>query len=153
MWGHWYHCFGFLVMSALGFKARVDPSLACVQWIPQIHLSATPVDLLMASMAADHVPYMYIAEVGCQVLNRTPPAQKQMCYPFGNPDQCNVLKQPPVISWHWSIFGVTNLPYPWALRGEGLITSPLSLTLEPSIHGHHLPSNFSPSIPLNEKEI
>ena len=22
-WGHWYPCFGFLVMSSLGFKARV----------------------------------------------------------------------------------------------------------------------------------
>ena len=31
-----------MVTSALGFKARVDPPLACfvvcVQWIPQIHL-------------------------------------------------------------------------------------------------------------------
>ena len=24
-WGHWYTCFGLLVMSALGFKTRVDP--------------------------------------------------------------------------------------------------------------------------------
>ena len=35
-------CFGLLVMSVLGFKARMDPSLvcfvACMQWIPQIHL-------------------------------------------------------------------------------------------------------------------
>ena len=42
LWGHWYPCYGLLVMSALGFKARVDPSLvcfvSCVQWIPQIHL-------------------------------------------------------------------------------------------------------------------
>ena len=33
---------GLLVMCALGFKARVDPLLACLiacgQWIPQIHL-------------------------------------------------------------------------------------------------------------------
>ena len=29
MWGHGYPCFGLLVMSALGFKARVDP-LACM---------------------------------------------------------------------------------------------------------------------------
>ena len=28
VWGHWYPCFGFLVMSALGFKARVDPLLS-----------------------------------------------------------------------------------------------------------------------------
>ena len=37
--GHW---FGLLVTSALGFKARIDPSLACfkacVQQNPQIHL-------------------------------------------------------------------------------------------------------------------
>ena len=26
LWGHWYPCFGLLMMSALGFKARVDPS-------------------------------------------------------------------------------------------------------------------------------
>ena len=34
--------FGLLVMSALGFKARVDPSLvcfhACAQQMPQIHI-------------------------------------------------------------------------------------------------------------------
>ena len=34
--------FGLLVTSALGFKTRADPSLACfltcAQWIPQIHL-------------------------------------------------------------------------------------------------------------------
>ena len=42
LWGHWYPCFGLLVTSPLGFKARVDPLLvcflACVQWIPEIHL-------------------------------------------------------------------------------------------------------------------
>ena len=42
LWSHLYPCFGLLVMSALGFKARVDPSLvcflACMQWTPQIHL-------------------------------------------------------------------------------------------------------------------
>ena len=42
--------------------------------------------------------------------------------------------------------------HPLNLRGRGLISSPLSLTLEPSTHGHHLPSSFSPQIPLNEKE-
>ena len=26
-WGHWYHCFGFLVTSPLGFKARVGSAL------------------------------------------------------------------------------------------------------------------------------
>ena len=42
LWGHWYPCFGLLAMSPLGFKAKVDPLLACfvarVQWIPEIHL-------------------------------------------------------------------------------------------------------------------
>ena len=41
-WGHWYPCFGLLMTSPLGFKARVDLSLACfvacVSWIPEIHL-------------------------------------------------------------------------------------------------------------------
>ena len=40
--GHWHPCFGLLVISALHFKARVDPLLVCfltcVQQIPQIHL-------------------------------------------------------------------------------------------------------------------
>ena len=40
LWGHWYPCFGPLVTSALGFKARVPCVLChCVQWIIQIHLS------------------------------------------------------------------------------------------------------------------
>ena len=42
LWGHWYPYFGLLVIYTLGFKARVYLSLrcflACVQWIPQIHL-------------------------------------------------------------------------------------------------------------------
>ena len=41
-WGHWYFCFGLLVLSTLGFKVRVDPFLAVffthMKWIPQIHL-------------------------------------------------------------------------------------------------------------------
>ena len=27
LWGHWYTCLGFLVMSPLGFKARVGSAL------------------------------------------------------------------------------------------------------------------------------
>ena len=42
LWGHWYPCFGLLMTSSLGFKARVDPSLeyfvTCMPWIPEIHL-------------------------------------------------------------------------------------------------------------------
>ena len=40
-WGHWYPCFGFLVTSPLGFKARVGSALfaifaeANVMYIPQ----------------------------------------------------------------------------------------------------------------------
>ena len=34
LWGHWYPCFGRLVMSALGSKDRVD-SLACM--LPCLH--------------------------------------------------------------------------------------------------------------------
>ena len=40
LWGCWYPCFGLLVMSAMVFKAREDPLLACfrLQWIPRIQL-------------------------------------------------------------------------------------------------------------------
>ena len=42
LWGHWYSCFGLLVMSSLGYKFRVDPSLVCfvvcTQRIPLIPL-------------------------------------------------------------------------------------------------------------------
>ena len=39
LWGHWYPCFRLLVMSALGFKARVDIAcmLSCLHATPQIH--------------------------------------------------------------------------------------------------------------------
>ena len=43
LWGHWYPCFGLLVMSPLGFKARVG-SLIWAWWrhmcymFPEIHL-------------------------------------------------------------------------------------------------------------------
>ena len=29
LWGHRYPCFGLLMVCTLGFKARVDPMLAC----------------------------------------------------------------------------------------------------------------------------
>ena len=50
--------FGLLVMSALGFKARVDSLacfLACVLFL-RFTSGATPADLLTASMAADFDP-------------------------------------------------------------------------------------------------
>ena len=57
-------------------------------WIPHLHASlpahnrclrftsgATPADFLAASMAASHVPYMHVAEVGCQDSIGRSPAQ------------------------------------------------------------------------------
>ena len=55
--GHRYPYFGLLVMSALGFKARVD-SVACM--LPHLHATdssrftsgATPANCIEVSMAA-----------------------------------------------------------------------------------------------------
>ena len=60
---------------------------------------------------------------------------------------------PTMISWLWSIFNSTNLPYLWAIRADGLVISPLLLTLEPSTHNHHLPFYIFPLNPLKLKEI
>ena len=38
LWRHWYLCSGLLVTSVQGFKARVDPLLACLIAYIQIHL-------------------------------------------------------------------------------------------------------------------
>ena len=40
LWDHWYPCFGLLVTSALGFKARVDIActFSCLHVTHQIHL-------------------------------------------------------------------------------------------------------------------
>ena len=68
-------------MSALGFKARVDPSLACdlacAQWISQIHLCCDtyqPLDGQYGSQLRSLLA-TYVAEVGCQDLIGRPPAQ------------------------------------------------------------------------------
>ena len=60
-------CFGLLVTSTLSFKARVDTSLpcflACMQWIPQIHLwcnTCQPLDGQCDSRLHS------LTEVGCQ---------------------------------------------------------------------------------------
>ena len=69
-WGHWYPCFGFLVTSPLGFKARVGSALfaifaeANVTYIPQdsplvLHFA----DLLAAGMQPVTSPHA-CAEVG-----------------------------------------------------------------------------------------
>ena len=60
IWGHWYPCFGFLVTTPLGFKARVGSALfACfveanVMYIPRSTSGATPADLLTVNIAANH---------------------------------------------------------------------------------------------------
>ena len=43
LWGHWYPCFGFLVMSALGFKARVDFLTCLVHHLCTTDSSDSPV--------------------------------------------------------------------------------------------------------------
>ena len=61
LWGHWYPCFGLLMMSALGFKARVDfllvCFLACVLFL-RFTSVATPANVLTARMPARCIPYM-----------------------------------------------------------------------------------------------
>ena len=56
LWGHWYPCFGLLVMSTLGFKARVS-GLHALSPVHNRFLRftsvATPADLLVASMAVE----------------------------------------------------------------------------------------------------
>ena len=55
LWAHWYLSFELLETSALGFKARVDPSFACsppmCNGFLRFTSSATSADLLMASIA------------------------------------------------------------------------------------------------------
>ena len=55
LWGHWYHCFGLLVTSALSFKARIDLLLVCFLTCALFRFTsgATATYLLMASMAAE----------------------------------------------------------------------------------------------------
>ena len=72
LWVHWYPCFGLLVMSALGFKTRVDPSLvcllACTQWIPQIHFwwdNCWPLDGQHGNKSHS-LHATYVAKVRCQ---------------------------------------------------------------------------------------
>ena len=63
MWSHSYPCFGLLVMYALGFKARVDFSLACfLAYVLVLRFTSgvTPADV---SMVSSHIPYLHVAEV------------------------------------------------------------------------------------------
>ena len=67
-WGHWYPCFGFLVMSPLGFKARVGSALftfcrgKCNVHPLRSTSGATCTDLLATGAPAVLSPYT-VAEV------------------------------------------------------------------------------------------
>ena len=95
LWGHRYPCFGLLVTSALGFKARVDSLacfLACTLFL-RFTSGATPADLLTASMVARRVPYMLSsAEVGCQIQMGDLPISAQTRYPLGHRDRASYWK-------------------------------------------------------------
>ena len=66
--GHWYPCFGFLVTSPLGFKARVGSALftfcggKCNVHSPRFTSGATLADLLEASTQPVLSPHT-VAEV------------------------------------------------------------------------------------------
>ena len=64
LWGHWYPWSGLLVMFPLGFKARVGSlSLVrciCVKCFLTLTSSATPSNLLMASILAEPISSMYL---------------------------------------------------------------------------------------------
>ena len=69
-WGHWYPCFGFLVTSPLGFKARVGSALftifcggECNVHSPRFTSGATLADLLAAGAQPVTSPHA-CAEVG-----------------------------------------------------------------------------------------
>ena len=69
-WSHWYPCFGFLVTSPPGFKARVGSALftGFVEAICNVHSlrstsSANPANFLMASMVASCSPTCMFSEV------------------------------------------------------------------------------------------
>ena len=73
-WGHWYPCFGLLLTSPLGFKARVGSALfelcggVCDICSLRFTSGVTPLPVYIASIAAGHFPDMRVsAEVGCQI--------------------------------------------------------------------------------------
>ena len=79
-WGHWYPCFGFLVMSPLGFKARVASALfaifveANVMYIPQdsplvLHLLTSWRPARSRSLPHMHVQRWDLAQI--RTCNRT----------------------------------------------------------------------------------
>ena len=86
-WGHWCHCFGFLVTSPLGFKVRVGAALfAFCRGECNVHplrstSDATLADLLAASTQPITFPHA-CAEVGLgSDLNVQLPGQKMNALP------------------------------------------------------------------------
>ena len=81
-WGHWYPCFGFLVTSPLGFKARVGSALfaifaeANVMYIPQdsplvLHLPTSWRPARSWSLPHMHVQRWDLAQIRmCNCTNR-----------------------------------------------------------------------------------
>ena len=88
-WGHWYPCFGFLVTSPLGFKARVGSALFAIfaeanviHNSPRSTSGATLADLLAAGAQPVTSPHA-CAEVGLgSDLNVQPHEQKKNALPL-----------------------------------------------------------------------
>ena len=64
--------------------------------------------------------------------------------------RCTVIKVPYLNKGGGRVLMLQNYP-PLNLTAEALISSPLSLTLEPSTHDHHLPFYLFPLNPLTYK--
>ena len=94
--GHWYPCFGFLVTSPLGFKARVGSALfaifaeANVMYIhsPRFTSGATLGNLMVAGVQPVTSPHA-CAEVGLgSVSNVQPHEQNSTYYPLFDSFYC-----------------------------------------------------------------
>ena len=72
------HRYLFWSSDDIGFKGRVNFSLAhflaCMLFL-RFTSGATPADLSMASMAANHIPHMRLAEEGYRASHGIPPTQ------------------------------------------------------------------------------
>ena len=104
-WGHWYPCFGFLVTSPLGFKARVGSALFAifaevnVMYIPQdsplvLHLPTSWRPARSRSLPHMHVQRWDLAQIRtCNRTNRrrtryhcaSDPAYVYLHFTFGTP--------------------------------------------------------------------
>ena len=86
-------CFGLLVTSALGFKARVDIActLACLGAIPQIHLWCDTCRPLDGQHGGPSRSLHASAEVGCQGSNGGSPAQSTDALPTRPPRRATFI--------------------------------------------------------------